>query len=440
MSGTFLDNVKSKILSNGMKVICLERQGAPVASFQIWYKTGSINETNGIRGISHILEHMMFRGSENYASEVHAKMINNTGGHCNAFTAEDMTAYLNSVPSAFLSKTIELEAERMHRLKLDEELFQTERQVIIEEYHTYMNNPVAKSFLEFRSHFYKDQPYEISPIGILEDIETMKLSDLQGYYDNWYSPQNAVAIAVGDIGSSKRIFEEVEEHFNIDSKREMKSIVPKEHKISNANPFSFTRKVDFEVPISLLGFPAPPSNHESSLSLDILQLLLTQGETSRFNKSIVRNKNLAVMAGGMNHLLKHSGMTIFFSVFTPDTSAAKVEKGMVEEIKTVLKDGISKEEMEKVKNSALTSRSYEFFSAENICHKLGFAEVVDGDYHSWVNKLTRLNKMTSEQIIEDAREFWHMENRSSLYLKPKKLNPVLFAVGLLRRLMPRGRS
>lgn len=440
MSGTFLDNVKSKILSNGMKVICLERQGAPVASFQIWYKTGSINETNGIRGISHILEHMMFRGSENYASEVHAKMINNTGGHCNAFTAEDMTAYLNSVPSAFLSKTIELEAERMHRLKLDEELFQTERQVIIEEYHTYMNNPVAKSFLEFRSHFYKDQPYEISPIGILEDIETMKLSDLQGYYDNWYSPQNAVAIAVGDIGSSQRIFEEVEEHFNIDSKREMKSIVPKEHKISNANPFSFTRKVDFEVPISLLGFPAPPSNHESSLSLDILQLLLTQGETSRFNKSIVRNKNLAVMAGGMNHLLKHSGMTIFFSVFTPDTSAAKVEKGMVEEIKTVLKDGISKEEMEKVKNSALTSRSYEFFSAENICHKLGFAEVVDGDYHSWVNKLTRLNKMTSEQIIEDAREFWHMENRSSLYLKPKKLNPVLFAVGLLRRLMPRGRS
>ncbi len=440
MSGTFLDNVKSKVLANGMKVICLERQGAPVASFQVWYKTGSINESNGIRGISHILEHMMFRGSENYASEVHAKMINETGGHCNAFTAEDMTAYLNSVPSAHLSMAIELEADRMNRLKLDDELFQTERQVIIEEYHTYMNNPVAKSFLEFRSHFYKDQPYEISPIGILEDIEKIKLSDLQNYHTDWYSPQNAVAIAVGDIGSSERVFEEVEEKFSGHLNNPSANINKSDYKISNANPFSFTRKVDFEVPISLLGFPAPASNHESSLSLDILQLLLTQGETSRFNKSIVRNKNLAVMAGGMNHLLKHSGMTIFFSVFTPDTSVKKVERAMMDEINTVLEQGISKEEMEKVKNSALTSRSYEFFSAENICHKLGFAEVVDGDYHSWVNKLTRLNNMTSEQIIEDARKFWHLENRSSLFLKPKKINPVLFAIGLFRRLMPKGRN
>jgi creatinine amidohydrolase/Fe(II)-dependent formamide hydrolase-like protein len=136
-------------LGNGMKIIALKKSGAPIVSVQLWYKTGSSSEAEGIRGISHFIEHCMFRGSRRFGSEEHARRINDAGGHCNAFTAEDVTAYVNSVPRDSLEMVLDMEADRMDGLLFDPQLFETERKVIVEEYHTYMNTPVAKAFLEF---------------------------------------------------------------------------------------------------------------------------------------------------------------------------------------------------------------------------------------------------------------------------------------------------
>ena len=151
-----LDGIVEKTLGNGMKIIALKKSGAPIVSVQLWYKTGSSSEAEGIRGISHFIEHCMFRGSRRFGSEEHARRINDAGGHCNAFTAEDVTAYVNSVPRDSLEMVLDMEADRMDGLLFDPRLFETERKVIVEEYHTYMNNPVAKAFLEFRSEFYRE--------------------------------------------------------------------------------------------------------------------------------------------------------------------------------------------------------------------------------------------------------------------------------------------
>ena len=165
-----LNNIAEKTLGNGLKIISLKKTDAPIVSVQVWYKTGSSFEEKGSKGISHFLEHMMFRGSRNVPSEEHARRVNDVGGHSNAFTAEDVTAYTNSVPRDFLDMVLALEADRMDGLVFDPKILETERNVIVEEYHTYMNNPVAKALMEFRTVFYGDHPYATSPLGLIEDV------------------------------------------------------------------------------------------------------------------------------------------------------------------------------------------------------------------------------------------------------------------------------
>ena len=435
-----LDKISEKILDNGLKIICLKKCDAPILAAQIWYKCGSMNERDGNRGISHMLEHMMFRGSQNVASEEHARRINDVGGHCNAFTMEDITSYQNSVPKGHLSMVLELEADRLRGLLLDKEIFETERKVIIEEYHNYMNNPIAKAFLEFRTVFYENHPYKISPLGMIEDIESISDSDLRDYYLKWYSPDNAVMVIVGDFDSNESVFDMVEKHFGELKPSQTNSGVNGQmrHSAPEAkNGIWMKRRVDFDVPILLVGYPAPRSASKDSLPLDILQVITSQGETSRLHKEIVRKKSLAVMAGGMNHSLKHTGMSLFFAAFTPDTGYKRVESAINKEINIVKEKGVTKHEMEKVKNITLTNRTYELFSSEHICQRIGFSETVDGDYRTWVKKLDELENLNSDRLIEAARKYWKEENKLTLYLRPKKINLLLFFVGLLRRVLPR---
>ncbi len=442
MQPTLLDTISVKSLDNGLKIICLKKSDAPVVAVQVWYKTGSANEHKGIYGLSHMLEHMMFRGSKEVASEEHARKINDIGGHCNAFTAEDITAYTNSVPKDHLAMILDLERDRMVNLTLDPEIFETERNVIIEEYHTYMNNPVAKAFLEFRTVFYQDHPYQVSPLGVIEDISSVTVENLKEYYSKWYAPNNATVVVVGDFKNPEQVFSMVEERFG-QFPRQQKLNSTQENKVvpfyeQNRKGVWMKRRVNFDVPIIITGYPAPASGQEDILPLDILQIIISQGESSRLHREVVRKQSLAVMAGGMNHSLKQAGMSMFFAVFTPDMGYKKVEIGLNKQLEIIKDKGISDDEMEKVKNIALTSRTFDMYSAEHICQKIGYAETVDGDYQLWVKKLEALETLKKEQLIDTAKKYWNSTNRHTLYLRPKKMNLLLFVVGFFRRFLPKG--
>ncbi len=363
-----LDNITEKVLENGLKVIALRKPGVAIIAAQLWYKTGSICERDGIRGISHVLEHMMFRGSANVKSEEHARIINDVGGHCNAFTAEDMTVYTGSVPREYCDMLFELEADRMDGLTLDASLFDTERKVIIEEYHTYMNNPIAKAFMEFRREFFRDHPYSNSPLGEIADLENMTIRECREYYERWYRPDNAVLIVVGDI-DAKKIIGCAEQYFGKKSARRPVPLPALPGVAGNGmgpSVHRMKRVVEFDVPLLIIGYPAPASSHEDAVALEILQLVIAGGESSRLHREVVRRQSAAVMVGGMNHLLKHAGMSMIFAAFTPDVPVARVERALEEQINLVCGNGISAGEMEKVKNATLTNRTYELYTAENI--------------------------------------------------------------------------
>lgn len=433
-----LQKIAEKTFGNGLKIICLEKSGAPIIAVQVWYKTGSVAEETGIRGISHFLEHMMFRGSRMVKSEEHARRISDVGGHSNAFTAEDVTAYINSVPHDCLDMALSLEADRMDGLLLDEKLLETERRVIIEEYHTYMNNPVAKAFLEFRKEFYGTHPYAVSPLGVLEDITAMTVDKCRDYYRRHYAPDNAVVVVVGDV-KDEVVFETAARHF--DDKPRRTDVPPPfdaGRRYEGGAP-RMRRKVEFDVPVMVTGYPAPPSSHEDAVALEILQLVAAGGETSRLHREVVRKRSVAVMAGGMNHLLKSSGMSIFFAAFTPDIGAGTVEKAIDREINRIKKDGISREEMEKARNTTLTNRIFELYSADNICQRIGYSEVIEGDYRHWVERLESLKNLTTERLALVANRWWDDSKKHVLFLQPRRSNPLLLIVGIARRIMGLGK-
>jgi zinc protease len=428
-----LQSIAEKTLGNGMKIISLRKGGTPIVSAQVWYKTGSAAEENGIRGISHFLEHMMFRGSRTVKSEEHARRINDVGGHSNAFTAEDVTAYLNGVPRDYLDMVLSMEADRMDGLAFDPQLLETERRVIVEEYHTYMNNPVAKAFLEFRHQFFGDHPYAISPLGRIEDISAISVAQCQDFYRRFYAPDNAILVVVGEVAEGE-VFELAEHHFSSKPPRASApaTVIPSEV-VSGPGSNRMRRKVEFDVPVLVAGFPAPPSAHEDAVALEILQLIAAGGETSRLHREVVRRQSLAVMAGGMNHLMKNSGMSMFFAAFTPDVAASRVETAISREIARIKDEGVTREEMEKVKNTTLTSRTFELYSVDNICQRIGFSEAIEGDYRRWVERLEALKNLDRDRLVAVARKWWDDSKKRILLLEPKRSSPLLYVMGLLRR-------
>ena len=429
-----LASVYEITLENGLKVICLKKNGAPIISAQIWYKTGSAHEHDGIRGISHFFEHMMFRGSKKIGPEEHTRRVNDVGGHCNAFTAEDVTAYLNSVPMEYLDMVLALEADRMRSLAITQETLDTERNVIIEEFQGNMNQPLTKALLEFRTVFYKNHPYSISPLGTLDDIKSISIDNCLDYYHTWYTPCNAVAVIVGDFESFGKVIDSVNK--TLGAVPRVQPITAHEGRAPAAVTHSNTwlrRRVEFDVPFLLVGYPAPASSNLSALHLEILQLIISQGETSRMHREIVRRQSAAVMVGGINQCLKWSVMSRFMAVFTPDVSVKRVEKAIVEQIESVKEHGVTTQEIEKVKNATLTNRVFELYSAEQICQRLGYSETVEGDFRLWVKRLEALEGLNKDVLLDTANNYWKESSRYTLYLQPKKVKLLYYFAGMFRR-------
>ena len=203
LRGNYAERVKETVLPNGLKLILLEDHKAPVVVFQIYYRVGSRNESLGHTGLSHILEHVMFKGTDKVAPEDYSKIIQRNGGRTNAWTTDDNTTYFATLASDRVGVVIDLEADRMTNLKLTDEVFLPERSVIMEERRLRVdNNPVAGLFEQLTSTAYAAHPYEFPVIGWMSDIAQATLEDALRHYRTYYIPNNAFVVAVGDFDSA----------------------------------------------------------------------------------------------------------------------------------------------------------------------------------------------------------------------------------------------
>jgi zinc protease len=286
--------VKEYRLANGLKILIIEEHKAPVATFQVWYHTGSRDEPIGKSGLSHLLEHMMFKGTPKYGPSVFSKIIQKNGGTDNAYTIKDYTVYFELFSSDRISLPIDLEADRMQNLTMDPKETLLERDVVIEERRLrYEDDPQNSLFEEVVAAAFKAHPYQRPVIGWMSDIKSIERDDLYNYYKSRYSPDNAVTVIAGDVKPDE-IIEKIKNSFSNISPAgtQKKNIAFSEPEQKGERRVLLKREA--ELPYILVAYHTPNFPHADSCALDVLSLILSGGKSSRLYKSLVYEKKIAL--------------------------------------------------------------------------------------------------------------------------------------------------
>ena len=415
-------------LENGLQTIIMEKHSIPVVAVQVWYDVGSHDEWSGVRGVAHLFEHMMFRGSENYGSEEHARLINEVGGNNNAFTSDDVTVYHERLPAGELELALKLEAERMHLLKLDQDILNTEREVVHEEYRQRTDNPIAKLFLKFRRSLYpKNHPYSETPIGIMEQLDTLSVNTCQTFYDRYYAPNNASLIIVGDVqvDEARKLVEtyfgpvRISENFppnpDLTIPDQTEKIVTHE-------------KSSFDLPVTLMGYHVPSVRNPDSVPLAVLSYIISNGESSRLHKTIVRDKEMALFAGGFPFTMMGPGIFMYFAVYFPQVKDATIETEILNIIEDIKVNGVTEKELQKARKQMMAEKVFEKYSANSLANSLGNAEVVLGNYNLYNEEIERFNAVTAEDVNRVANTYFNEDNLTIMHIAPENL-------GFFKRLM-----
>ncbi|MDA1140826.1 MAG: pitrilysin family protein [Planctomycetota bacterium] len=421
--------VQQFTLDNGLRVFFLEKHSVPVVSVQVWYQTGSAQETGGIRGIAHLFEHMMFRGSENYESEEHTRLIHDIGGSSNAFTAEHVTVYLQTIPSEHLELVLKLEADRMNGLKLNQKILDTERQVVLEEFHHYLNNPLAMAFFEFRKRLYKKHPYHWTPLGELEDIKKLTVEDCQNFYESHYVPNNAALVVVGDIQSDK-VLTLVEKHFGSIPHSDIKRI-EYEQEQPQEEKHEFKLNLPIEVPVMALAFRIPPARHEDISPLEFLDQILASGRSSRLREVVVKDRKIAVEVGGQLVANKDPGLYACFAAYLPNRRASKVVAALLQEIERIKESGVTEDEVAAARNRLLSGKVFEMYSVGSIASEIGQAEFIEGDYKRFETVSQQIEAVTAEDVQRVAKTYFVESNMNLLSVRPNKFRFKYWFGGIL---------
>ena len=419
------EQVFETVLPNGLKVILLENHKAPLATFQVWYRVGSRNEPWGKTGISHVLEHMMFKGTQKVGPEEFSRTIQENGGNDNAFTSRDYTAYFQNLSSDRIQVSIDLESDRMQNLLLREEDFRTERMVVMEERRLRTeDNPTGVLVEQLQAVAFQMHPYRWPIIGWMEDLKRLTLDDLKEYYKTYYSPSNAFLVVAGDF-KKEEILPRIEKAFG----SYPKGVVPNQERDKEPSPLGERRvivKKEAQLPTILMAYHVPNLRDPDSYVLGVIETLLSGGKSSRLYQNLVREKRLVLSAEADYSLLSHDPYLFFLSAEPlPKIETSEVEKALDQEIERLQKELVSERELEKVKNQMEASF---IFGQDSLFYQamlLARYEMV----HTWKaidDYLPSIRKVTPEDIQRVAKKYLNQDNRTVgilIPLPPKEGKP-----------------
>jgi zinc protease len=410
-------DVKSWRLANGLEVLFLANHDAPIATVQVFYHVGSKDEHVGIRGVAHMFEHMMFKGSERVPPEDHARLLKEVGGQVNAFTTEDITAYHDTVPPSYVGFAMKLEAERMRHLKLFPETVSSERKVVEEEKRLRIdNNPIGKAIERFRALAFTKHPYAWTAAGTIEDLEKVTPADCQRFYDTYYQPGNATLVVVGDLDEAE-VRKLAEEHFG----PLPAGPAPPRNKIEEPGQTEARRDklaLEVQVPVVVAGYHVPRASDPDLPALEVLAAILSNGESSRLHQRLVRKDKLAIGAGGVVQSLEDSGLFLAYAAFLPMRDPAKVRQAIYDEIARARTEPVSASELEKAKNQLAASFIYALQTVDGIATDLGEYQYVYGDWREFGKGAARYMAVTAADVTRVARKYLVDTNLTELTLQP----------------------
>lgn len=400
-------SVTDVTLDNGLRVIVKEDHRAPVAVSQIWYKAGSMDEHNGTTGVAHVLEHMMFKGTEKVPEGQFSKRIAAAGGRENAFTNRDATVYFQQLQKDRLPIAFELEADRMANLQLKDDSFAKEIQVVMEERRLRTeDDPQSTVYEQLMSVAYQTHPYRRPIIGWMDDLQNMTAQDARDWYARWYAPNNAVLVVAGDVNAQEVVALARKNFGGLASK-------PQPPRKPQAEPLQrgmkrIAVKAPAKQPYLLMAYHAPALRDAEKdvmpWALQVLAGVLSGNGSARLNKHLVKEQKIAVdVAAGYDGINRGPGM--FFLEGTPSEgkSAAALEKALLAELRSIQKNGVNEEELNRVKAQVIAGDVYQRDSVFYQAMQLGELATLDLPLDLLEKRVDRIKAVTAVQVKEAAR-------------------------------------
>ena len=418
--------VFEKTLSNGLKVVVKEDHRAPVIVQQVWYKAGSMDESTGKTGEAHALEHMMFKGTKAVPAGEFSRRIAAAGGRENAFTSSDYTAYFQQLDKSKLELAMKLESDRMHNLNLTAEEFGKEIKVVMEERRMRTDDePMSLLQETMNAAIYQEHPYHNPVIGWMSDLEVMTVDDARAWYKRWYAPNNATLVIAGDVKADE-VFALAQKYYG----KIPKSKLPARRNFTEppqAGIKHLVVKAPAELPQLVMAYHTPtiknPEHDWKPYALEMLAGVLDGNESARLNKHLVREQQIA-SAAGAGYDATARGPSLFELDATPSTgkTVQDVEAALRKEIALLVKDGVSEDELKRVKAQVTASEVYKRDSLFYQAMEIGQMESIGLGQKAIPVMLEKLQAVTAEQVQQVAKEFLQDDNLTVATLDPQPLS------------------
>jgi len=418
--------VNETILGNGMKVIVVENDRAPVVVSQVWYKVGGSYEHDGITGVSHVLEHIMFKGTDKYPAGRFSEIIAANGGKENAFTSKDYTAYFQRIEKDKLELCLELEADRMRNLLFDETEFKKELEVVKEERRLRTDDkPVSLTHERFNAVAFTNSPYRQPIIGWMEDLDSLTVEDAKRWYDVWYAPNNATLVVVGDVKAAD-VYKLANKYFGSYKAVDIPKTKPRKEAAQYGEQ-RVTVRVPAKVPQIIMGYKVPvlkTSESDSDIyALEVLAGVLDGGGSARLTRSLIRGQQLAASAGagyGMHAL--HDSVFSLSAVPREGVEIERLEQALKQEIINLQKTPPSQKELDRVIAQVVAATVYEQDSSFYQAMQIGILETNGLGWRKKDEYVERVQAVTPEQVRQVALKYFKDDYLTVAVLQPLSID------------------
>lgn len=410
----------TETLDNGLQVVVIPiKNNSGVITTDIYYKVGSRNEVMGKSGMAHMLEHLSFKSTDKLKAGDFDMIVKGHGGVDNAATGFDKTHYFIKTASKNLSMTFELFSELMHNLLLKEDEFQKERDVVAEERRLRTdNNPMGYLYFRlFNTHF-TYHPYHWLPIGFMEDILNWSIEDIRTFYKHYYQPNNAILVVAGDI-TPQEVFIQAKKYFgSIKNNHEIPEVIAVEPKIDGAKRV-ILHKESNQVDTLAIAYPIPNFEDGDQIVLSAISHILSAGKSSRFEKKLVQEKQLANQIYGYNMELKDPGVFLIMALCAQDAAPETVEKEILLELEKLKNGDVTQSELDKVKINTKAEFIYSLESSSSVAELYG-DYYAKGNIEPLLKYEENLDKITLDDISRVAKKYFDHSYSTTMILKKQE--------------------
>jgi zinc protease len=405
-------------LPNGLTVVLEEDHSVPIVHLNLTYHVGSKNERPGRTGFAHLFEHLMFKGSKNVDPEGHTSMIASIGGQSNAFTTEDETTFWETAPSQYLPLMLWLEADRMATLRINNETFVSEREVVKEERRLRVDNqPYGRLNEIIYDQVFTTHPYKHVPIGSMADLDAATVDDVRDFYQTFYVPENATLTIVGDLDSAQAM-ERITQYLG----RVPKAKKPVPRDIPKEPPQTTERRVTLQqpwpLPAVVVAYHITNDGNPDSYPLHIAGKVLSDGQSSRIYQKLVYEQQLAVAAFGGPNLIEDPNLFSAVAIVQPGRTPAEVIAALIAEFDRLKNEPISERELQRTKNQFARDYILNRESDQDKARVLSHAVVIHHDIKTADGEFEIFQGLTAADVQRVARTYFTANNRTVLTLMP----------------------